>query len=73
MQANDQERRVRLALAEHGRLHQQIATLEQRAELALDCVERELLAGLRMCRAHVERELRRRGWAYEEGEWQQPS
>jgi len=70
MQTNDQERRVRLALAEHGRLHQQIAILEQRP---LDRVERELVAGLRACRAHVERELRRRGWSYEDGEWQQPS
>lgn len=70
MQADDQARRVKLALAEHGRLHQQIGALEQRA---LDGTERELLAGLRMCRAHVERELRRRGWSYEDGEWQQPS
>lgn len=66
MQTKDHERRVRLALAEHGRLHQQIAELERRP---LDVVERELLAGLRMCRAHVERELGRRGWSLRGGRW----
>jgi hypothetical protein len=70
MQTNDQERRVRLALAEHGRLHQQIAVLERRP---LDGVERELVAGLRACRSYVERELRRRGWSYADGGWQRPS
>lgn len=70
MQSNDQMRRVRLALAEHGRLDQEIEALEQRV---IGASERELLAGLRMCRAYVERGLKRRGWSLTEEGWKQLS
>lgn len=70
MHSNDQMRRVKLALAEHGRLEQQIEALEKRP---LGGSERELLAGLRMCRAYVERALKRRGWTLTDGSWKQLS
>jgi len=50
--------RLSLAVAEHARLSREILELE---DGALDPAGRGLLAALRMCRAHVATELRRRG------------
>lgn len=50
--------RAALALAEHTRLTREIEDLERSS---LDASGRGLLAALRMCRAHIEGELRRRG------------
>jgi len=51
--------RVRAAMAEHARLEREILALEG-ADLSYS--EQGLLSALRICRAHVTRELERRGF-----------
>ncbi|MGF1467231.1 MAG: hypothetical protein ACFCGT_13975 [Sandaracinaceae bacterium] len=58
--------RVQLAFAEHARLCREIDHLDQEPSAT---GSRSLLAALRMCRAHIEQELHRRGWRQRDGAW----
>lgn len=58
------EAKVQLAFAEHTRLSSEIRDLERAA-----ADQKQLLAALRMCRTHIESELRRRGFERIDGTW----
>lgn len=61
-----QASRVKTAMMEHARLEREILALEG-ADLSMS--EQGLLSALRICRAHVTRELERRGFRRSRSGW----